>query len=64
MTKYTMVTVEFKDLNPFRCLYSEWIEMGGYKGFLKEYGICIKWISKVKTEVLNSHEYPATDWQG
>lgn len=64
MDKQTMVTVVFNTLPNFRCLLSEWQEMGGYKGFLKSYGISIRQIQKVKTQVLNSDQYPIIAWEG
>lgn len=59
-----MVTVEFKAMPYFRCLLTEWQEMGGYKGFLKSMGICIKEIKQVKYEVLKATEYPSQPWEG
>lgn len=64
MEKAKMVTVEFKSRSYFRCLLTEWIELGGYKGFLKEYGISISSIKKVRKEVLNINEYPKNEWEG
>ena len=64
MNKLPMVTVEFRTMPNFRCLLSEWKEIGGYKGFLKQYGISIKSISKVKIEVLSADKYPTSEWQG
>lgn len=64
MDKLPMVTVEFKSMPNFRCLLTEWKELGGQKGFLKEYGISLKDIKKVRTQVLNASEYPTQAWEG
>lgn len=64
MERLPMVTVEFKNMPYFRCLLTEWKEMGGYKGFLKEYGISISIIKKVRTQVLKANEYPTSAWEG
>jgi hypothetical protein len=64
MERLPMVTVEFNGLPKFRCLLTEWIEMGGYRGFLKEYCMSIKNIKKVKTQVLKASEYPSAAWEG
>lgn len=64
MERLPMITVEFKSMPNFRCLLTEWKEMGGYKGFLKAYGISIKDIKKVKTQVLKASEYPTQAWEG
>lgn len=62
--QYPMVTVEFKHLNPFRCLLSEWKEMGGYKGFLKRMAIPINAVKSVKYQVLDADKYPTKSWEG
>lgn len=59
-----MVTVEFKAMPNFRCLLSEWRELGGYRGFLKAYGVSFKDIKKVRTQVLSASEYPTQAWEG
>ena len=64
MEKKPMVTVKFHSMPNFRCLLSEWQEMGGYKGFLKEYCISIRSIKKVCTQVLSADKYPQTEWNG
>ena len=64
MENYPMVTVEFKTLPNFRCLLAEWNEMGGYRGFLKEYAMPIHAIKKVRTEVLPATAYPQQAWEG
>lgn len=59
-----MVTVNFRSNVPyFRCLKTEWQEMGGYKGFLSLYSISIREIKDVKHEVLPSSEYPTQEWE-
>jgi hypothetical protein len=63
MKNHAMVTVEFKSLPNFRCLLTEWREIGGYKGFLKEYHISISAIKSVKTEILNANQYPTQPWE-
>lgn len=64
MEKKPMVTVYFKHMDNFRCLLSEWKEMGGYKGFLKYLGIFGGCIKEVKHELLSMSEYPTQDWEG
>ena len=64
MEKYPMVTVEFKSLPNFRCLLTEWQEMGGYRGFLKEFAVFASAIKKVRTEVLPATDYPTQAWEG
>jgi hypothetical protein len=62
--KLPMVTVEFKSMPSFRCLLSEWEEMGGYRGYLKSYSITPRWIKEVRKEVLPATEYPRQVWEG
>lgn len=64
MKHYPMVTVILKHLPNFRCLLSEWQMGGGYKGFLQSYGISIRQIQEVRTEVLPASEYPTEAWEG
>lgn len=64
MEKQAMVTVEFKSMQTFRCLLSEWKEMGGYKGFLKYLAVFAGEIKKVKHEQLSMSEYPTQEWAG
>lgn len=64
MEKQPMVTVEFKSMQTFRCLLSEWKEMGGYRGFLKYLSIFAGQIKKVKHELLPMSEYPTQEWAG
>ena len=64
MERLPMVTVEFSGMPSFRCLLIEWKEIGGYKGFLKEYGISIRDIKSVKIQILKTSEYPTHEWCG
>jgi len=64
MENQEMVTVEFKSIQTFRCLLSEWKEMGGYKGFLKYLAVFAGEIKKVKYELLSMSEYPTQEWEG
>jgi hypothetical protein len=59
-----MVTVKMDSLPNFRCLLSEWKEMGGYRGFLKEYSLSIKQIKCVLYQMLPVTEYPTQAWEG
>jgi hypothetical protein len=48
-------------------LYSkrrEWVEGGGYQGFLKNFCISILDIYEVKHETIKESEYPTTEWGG
>lgn len=61
---YPMVTVHFKANVPyFRCLKTEWEEMGGYNGYRKRYGIQTQEIRAVKHEVLPATAYPIKTWE-
>lgn len=62
--KQLMVTVEIRQMNRFRCLYDEWIEMGGYRGFLQLYCISIRNIKKVSKELVDIVNYPKIPFEG
>jgi len=62
--KQLMVTVEIKQMNRFRCLWSEWVEMGGYKGFLRLYAISIKSIKCIKKDLVEITNYPTIPFEG
>ena len=64
MENYPMVTVTFRDMPSFRCLLSEWEEMGGYIGYLKLYTIAPRRIVKVRKQVLPAIDYPQQAWEG
>jgi hypothetical protein len=64
MKNYPMVTVECNSLPSYVCLLKEWVDGGGYKGFLKTFGISIKEIKSVKHEVLPASSYPQKAWEG
>jgi|GEM_PF-1345214 hypothetical protein len=63
--RVAIVRVKFTAMSDLIFSKSQYDDLGGYKGFLKEFAISIRDIEKVIKTTMSEHEFCALpDWEG
>ena len=60
--KTPVVVIKFHGENDLYFYKEDWDNMGGYKGFLKEFCMSIRDIEKVEHKRIKSSQYPTREW--
>lgn len=58
------VIIEFHAMSNLIFTLDQWKEVGGWKGFLKEYCVSIRDIVKKHSRLLNPEDFPTEEWAG
>ena len=62
MNKIAVIRIEFHEMSDLILTKEEYEEMGGWKGFLKNYAMSIRDVAKVHHEMIDAKDFPTTEW--